>query len=511
MSKKITSFILILVICFSFASCTVTENAGTVKDNSSTTMQENSTTMDENKIFPKDTVTISILLPSSVSWPVQDDWYVIKAIEEATNVKLDIQKVDAQGDNYMTKFNLLVAAGTLPDIVPLYAVTEGNKYAMQGAFINVDDYIDETPYFKKWSEKNKDHVDTFRASDGNLYAYPGQGAGIDNRRVWFYRKDIFDKHNLILPTTPDELYSCLKKIKELYPDSYPLANRTQGIELMSPSWNTMDRAYYDFGNNKFVYGPIEDKWKEYLMFMNKLLKEQLTPPDMFSIATTGWIDLLVQDKAFMTVDYVGRMDSVGAAGREYNPNFEFGFMPPINGVAKYTAVEYNCNLISSTSKKIKDAIKLMDWFYSEDAIELVSWGKEGETYNIADGKKKFIAVDDYHDFLKKYGFTQVGLCTVHKQDVIMLSYGEEAVKATLESPQYELRNNPVEYMQLTEAENEIKATIGANIGKHASETRAQFILGEKSFDEWDAYVKEIGKMGLQEYLDMFANAYERYK
>ncbi|HOJ11357.1 MAG TPA: extracellular solute-binding protein [Clostridiales bacterium] len=512
MSKKFIILVLVLAMCFSLTACTITKKADTNKDGTNENQQDSSITA-EIKIFPKDKVTISMLLPNVVSWPVQDDWFAIKAIEEATNVKLDIQKVDAQGDNYNTKFSLLVAAGGLPDIVPLYSVTQGNIYAMQGAFINVENYMSKTPNLKKWIEENKDHTDTFRASNGNLYAYPGMGSGIDNRRVWFYRKDIFEKHNLKLPetpVTPDGLYDILKKLKELYPDSYPLGNRSHGIELMSPSWHTMERVYYDFDNNKFVFGPVEDEWKEFLMFMNKLIKEQLTPPDMFSITTTGWIDLLVQNKAFITVDYVGRMDSVGASGKEYNPNFEFGFMPPVNGVAKYTAVEYGCTLVSSSSRKIDDVIKLMDWFYTDEAIELLTWGKEGKTYKIIDGKKQFIA-DSYHDFVKKYGLTTIGLRTVHKEDVIMLSYGKEAVKATLESPQYELRNNPVEYMQLTEAENEIKSTIGADIGKYASESRAQFILGEKSFDEWDAYVKEIEKMGLAKLLDMYTKAYERYK
>lgn len=509
MSRRLICTILIFALCISFAACTKTEGTGADQAAAQTTpqaTQQPTSAPVDNKIFPKDTVNLSILVPNHVSWPYKEDWFVKKAIEEATNVKLDVVLVE--DEKATEKFNLLVASGSLPDIITQYTISTSNQYALQGAFINVEKYLDNMPTFKKFLEGNEDVAGPLRASDGNLYAFPGKGQGADNRRVWTYRKDIFDKNGLVPPTTPDELYNVCKKLKEIYPESYPFATR-MGIELMLPSWGSYWSLfpYYDFDKNAFKYGPIEEGYKNMLVYMNKLVNEKLTPPDLYSINTKAWVDLMVQDKAFITTDYVGRIDSVTVSGKDVTPEFQLAYMSPINKVAGYTAVNVSNFIVSSKSKKIEDAVKLIDWYYTDEAIELLSWGKEGETYVTVDGKKKYIM----SEFCKEYGITASGWGLVLDANAIMSNYSQYAQQATNDMPQYELRYNPAEYIQLTEAENEVVMTVGADLKKYSQEQEALFILGQKSFSEWDSYVKEIENKGLSKLLDMYNKAYERYK
>ena len=509
MSRKLICTILIFALCISFAACTKTEGAGTDQATAQTTPQATQqpiSTPEETKIFPKDTVSISMLFPNHVSWPYKEDWFVKKAIEEATNVKLDVILVE--DEKCTEKFNLLVASGSVPDIVTQYTISTSNQYALQGAFINVEQYLDKMPTFKKFLEANEDKAGPLRASDGNLYSFPGMGQGADNRRVWTYRKDIFDKNSLVPPTTPDELYNVCKKLKEIYPESYPFATRMQ-IELMLPSWGSYWSAYpyYDFDKNIFKYGPVEEGYKNLLVYMNKLVTEKLTPPDLYSINTKAWVDLMVQDKSFITTDYVGRIDSVTVSGKEVTPEFQLAYMAPINKAAGYTAVSMGNFIVSSKSKKIEEAVKLIDWYYTDEAIELLSWGKEGETYVKIDGKRQFIM----SDYAKEYGITASGWGLVIDESAMMSSFSQYAQQATVDMPQYEWRRNPAEYIQLTEAENEVQMTVGADLKKFAQEQEAQFVLGQKSFSEWDAYVKEIESKGLSKLLDMYTKAYERYK
>ena len=45
-------------------------------------------------------------------------------------------------------------------------------------------------------------------------------------------------------------------------------------------------------------------------------------------------------------------------------------------------------MICNTGKeKNRNAIKFMNWLYSDEAMELTSWGKAGETYEVVDGKR----------------------------------------------------------------------------------------------------------------------------
>lgn len=505
MIKKLVSFILVLAMCIPFAACSGTEK-DTPAENTAATTQAAGSTAEDNKIFPKDTVTLSMLFPNNVSFPYKEDWFVKKAIEEATNVKLNVVLIE--DEKATEKFNLLVASGSVPDIVTQYTIIYSNQYALQGAFINAEDYLDKMPNFKKYLEENQDVADPLRAADGNLYAFPGHGQGCGNRRVWIYRKDVFDANGLVPPTTPDELYAVCKKLKEIYPDSYPYATRMK-IELMLPSWGSYWSLYpyYDFDKNIFKYGPVEDGYKSLLVFMNRLINEKLAPPDLYSINSKAWVDLMVQNKAFITTDYVGRIDSVTVSGKEVTPDFQLAYMAPVNKASGYTAVDISNFIVSSKSKKIDDAVKFIDWFYTDEAKELLSWGKEGETYVTVDGKRQFIM----SDYAKEYGLTASGWGLILDEDAIMSSYSVYAQQATTETPKYEWRYNPAEYMQLTEEENEVFVTIGADIKKCAQENEALFVLGQKSFDEWDSYVKEIENKGLSKLLEMYTKAYERYK
>jgi len=508
MSKKLICSLLLIAICFTFAACgtgKVDTATTTTPEAQATTQQESTAPAEEVKLFPDGTV-VSIMLPDEVSWPYSVNWYVKKTIEAETNVKLDIQPVEVS--KYTDKFNLVVASGDMPDMIFQYNAKQANVYALQGAFIAAEDYYDKAPNFKKFVDENNELVKQYLAPDGKLYTFPGKGQGVGNRRHWIYRKDVFEKNGLAVPTTSDELYNVCKKLKELYPDSYPIASRkTGGIELMSPSWGAYDYEYYDFSNNVFKYGPIQPEYKAFLEFYNKLVKEELTPPDVLTISTQTWVDLMVQQKSFITMDYVTRMDSVGASGKEVNPEFQLAYMAPINKAAGYTAVSMGNFIVSSKSKKIEEAVKLIDWYYTDEAIELLSWGKEGETYVKIDGKRQFIM----SDYAKEYGITASGWGLVIDESAMMSSFSQYAQQATVDMPQYEWRRNPAEYIQLTEAENEVQMTVGADLKKFAQEQEAQFVLGQKSFSEWDAYVKEIESKGLSKLLDMYTKAYERYK
>ncbi|HLR74198.1 MAG TPA: ABC transporter substrate-binding protein, partial [Virgibacillus sp.] len=63
----------------------------------------------------------------------------------------------------------------------------------------------------------------------------------------------------------------------------------------------------------------------------------------------------------------------------------------------------------------------------------------------------------------------------------------------------------------TEEEMKKLERVGSDIDKFVSDMRDKFIVGSESLDDWDKYVKEIEKMGLEDYMEVQKAAYERYK
>ena len=55
------------------------------------------------------------------------------------------------------------------------------------------------------------------------------------------------------------------------------------------------------------------------------------------------------------------------------------------------------------------------------------------------------------------------------------------------------------------------SSITLDMNKLVSESQAKFITGEMSMSEWDTYVGQLEQMGLDRYLEIQQEAYDRYR
>lgn len=60
-----------------------------------------------------------------------------------------------------------------------------------------------------------------------------------------------------------------------------------------------------------------------------------------------------------------------------------------------------------------------------------------------------------------------------------------------------------------EDENKKLQGFGADIEKYVEEMRDKFIADKEPFSKWDDYVKDLEKMGLDEYMEIKQKALER--
>ncbi|MEK0315613.1 extracellular solute-binding protein [Cohnella sp. 56] len=456
--------------------------------------------------------TFTMLTDSNPSWPYSKDWPVWKWIEEKTGAKFDVQL--PSGTLY-DALNLTFASGTLPDLIFMPDRTQAMKYGQQGALANILDYKDKMPNFQKWMEQYPDVAKSFLAADGKMYMLPTEGFGETNRVVWMYREDIFKKNNLTPPKTYDELYDVAKKLKALYPDSYPIVFRNGMNAMINFASNfETNAAYYknDAGDVKF--GPSEDNYKTMVGYMNKFYKEKLIPADWLTLQTKQWQDLLSTSQSFITVDYIGRIDFFNAALRQENPEFTMAFMPPPAGLPggkqqnPYTQIVENNLAIAASSKNIDDIVKVFDYYYSEEGRTLLSWGKEGETYTIENGQKK-IKPDyaDSSDLRKKTGLATNGTYTWIDYDAHLSLASKELKYAYEEARNYDSKFNPKP--SFTDSEYETITIAGAAIDKYRDEQISKFILGSQSMGDWSKYIDGLGKLDLPKVTDLYKTALER--
>ena len=484
----------------------------------------------EGKVIPDDAV-VNITIPSHASWPYEEDWKVWEYIMEEVGGTLNVNSIPSS--DFGTKFPLIMAASdNLPDLINFQGKPSGfANYCSQGAFLAFDDYLEFMPdYVEFWEnipEDEKWMQDVRKSFDGKIYYSPSHGLERStNIRGWLYRKDIFEKHNLKTPETMTELYDVCKKLKELYPDSYPFAMRSgfSNLSVIGSSWkpNFHVGVYYDFENEKWCYGAAEPVMCDIVEYYSKMVAEKLIPEDFFTMNAASWQELVSTNRGFIMPEYQVRIDFFNNIARKNNPEFTIAAcLPPreengtgLNMLNKYNFVPSGYAVCNTRDEgRIANAFRVLNWFYTDDATELVSWGKEGETFEVVDGKKQFIMGEDASENVQTlYGFNTLGTHIRHAADSIDASISEEQASVTdflLDNTYPEL--DPTMYLEFTTEQSAELADLNTSIETFVQENIQKFILGQKPMSEWDAFSAELSVLPINELLAIYEEAYNKIK
>lgn len=483
----------------------------------------------EGKLFTKST-EIKVVISDSVSWPYNENWKIWKYFSEATGANFKVQAIpDA---DFETKINLMMTTPSdLPDLLHLTHKYTVDDYAATGALIPIDDYLDQmknyTAFMESLPEQEAEELTVQRKSgDGKIYAPPTYGTQtVAGLRTWIYRKDIFEKHNLKVPETYDEIYQVSKELKKLYPDSYPLCFREgmDKLRMMGSQWKEYFSydTYYDFNQNKWCYGATEDTMLEMIKYLRKMMDENLVPPDFVNINTKTWEELMSTDRGFITLDYIVRIDYFNLPTRQQNPQYTLAAIKPPRAdlptgenALPQLNFDFTGYTICNTGKqeRIENAVKVLDWMYSDEGAELLGWGKEGETYEEIDGRRQFILpkADDSPKLL--YGVGTAGLYQRIDPSANEATYSVEQIEECHKALEYiEPHVNPMWWLPFNEEEQKRKTELHSEIDEYVKEMLSKFLLGQEPLSSWDSFQESLKKMNLEELLDIYTQAYDRVK
>ena len=520
MKKRILALLLAAILVVSLVACTGGRSKNNVEKIESDTDP-----------LTKDDV-IQVVIYSHPSWPYQDSWKVMDYIREGVGATLEINAIP--NSEIYTKYSVMFAdPSTLPDTVPFDGKGRPDGHAADGSAIAFEAVEDYMPNYTKWvSSLSEDDYANFvqsrKAADGNVYYSPVQGRDTtEGVMAWIYRKDIFEKHNLKTPTTYDELYEVCKELKRLYPNSYPLCVRNgigHNLSVIAPNFDTNwagNNFYYNEAEGKWKYGALDPAMKEYLEFCLKMIDEGLLNPDFANIKTTEWQQLINTDRGFITPEYQTRVDFFNSIFKDNGSTGRFAAMvPPVanaekgENVVMRNSLDPYGNILCNTRDhdRIANAAKYLDWFYADENVELVSWGKEGETFEVVDGKKQYITNGSNEPVKTLYGFGVPQ--TFYRIDKEAIESSESADIAENRAMVLEHRkatNNPASYIAFTKEEQELMTDKQAAITSLANEIITKILLKQLPLSAYDEIEAKCYEYGLQEVLDTYEAAYARTK
>lgn len=524
--KRMLSLALTVACVTSIAACNKAEETTTPEPTASKAPTASTNPVSDKKI------KASFLIQEHPSWPFKKDWTVWKNLQEATNIEFDF--IPASGDAFSQKLKLMSATNDLPDLVGFNLAT-ANELGVAGQLAKVNDYLHLMPNLKKILETEKDAKEVLTAGDGNIYFMPQIGLP-KYTKVWLYRADIFAKHNLKPPTNTTELYDVLKKLKQLYPDSTPLVSRnTMSSPIgnwfldLGPQWGTGDMVYFNRKTNKWQFGPMENNFKSMLQYLNKLYSEKLLDPEWATLATKQWEDkLYADDKAFITYDFIYRIETMLPLATQKNPNWKLLATEPLiqDGIGdkKYLVrsqiVQTDGYMISSKAKNKEELFKYADFLYGEEGARLSNFGKVGETavknadgtYNWTSDVKTPMNPNGKNEYTAYYGFLSLGSVLRNTPDSNQILYlSNKDVKSAFElfdKNNYGLPPAPV--LKFTEAERKQVAELEAAIRDYTVPRMVAFVQNG-DFDKWDDHVAKVKQLKIDQLLEIYNKMQERQK
>ena len=514
MKKIIFLLLAIFIVTSSFTGC---QNRTSELDFDIATKEE----LDPAKIgdystlkLPIDIKGTTITMLCSTDVTTNNDSVVIKELRRRTGLNVQVMAIPVSA--YKEKAKVLVASkDQMPDtITPSgFTVPEINDLGAQGAFVNVMEYQNELPNFKKIyvdeaEERNvAGNLKNLMDSEGRLFAFPTYDISRDVNHGMLYRKDIFDKHGLKMWNDKDSFLNVLRELKKLYPSSTPFASKT-GTNILRDlgySWGLNGfKPYYNEEEGIWKYSCVVPEFKEVLDFVKIMYKEGLIDPEFITATQAAWTQKMTQkDKAFVTWDWIGRLDMFKEQTKDTIPEYDLRYAYPIGG--KVITPERTKS--GPSIKKGKNellALKLCDYLLSDSGAQLMTMGIEGVTYNLReDGKAEYVGHEGERgvgitELESEYGLYIQNLCRRFDRRSSYYDFTEREREAQ------DMMNNkegggymPLDpVLSFTPEEIDIYSKYTTQIIKAAEEFAVKYILsdnyGEKEWNEWLTKAKSLG-------------------
>ncbi len=462
-----------------------------------------------------------------------NDSVVIKELRRRTglNIKLVCVPVASMGEKSKT----MLASKSATDIFGAgLSVDEQNEFGMQGAFIKIDENLEHAPNLKKmFFDEPEEYgvegaVKNMSASDGHLYFFPEYDINRAVNSGTLYRKDIFDKHGLKADwSNPEEFYQTLKKLKALYPNSTPFSVKlkTQLFTRLGESWGlgtvsdgNRFSAFYDEADGKWKYYATDARFKEIIDYVKKLYDEGLLDPEFLTTTEAAWTAKMTQaDKAFVTSDWIGRMEMWQEQTKSTIPEYDIRYAPPIGPTGKVIQLaKYAASACITNNERSHLALALSDYLISESGGMLLGLGIEGVTYTIGeDGFADYVGFDPeaaigINELAEKYGLFSV-YRRFDKRSTYY-NFSEREQQAQDMALDKEDGFEPIDpKLIFTEEEIEVRADLLPKLSTAAEEFATKYVLGSETGDAaWNAWLEKAKKLGEDKVLKVYNDAQKRY-
>ncbi len=519
------------------------------------------------------TITVAITRNwSKARIPAEDSWFW-HYLTEKSGLTFELQTIDTNAVGQ--RKNLMFVSGELPDLMLGLGFTTNElvKYGQtEHQLLALEDYITEDimPNLYAWVNYNSLGKVLCTAPDGHMYtlpAYRAEANAVGSTQNVFIRESVLNELNLKNPDTLDELIDVVYKLKEAYPDSYPISYAPTNTGVFAWILRAMGILTDGCVSNAALKGDqvtipcYDDIYGEYLKLIHQFYVDGIVSPDLYTTDEITNKSIIAEGNSFIinnapymidaTPEFFQQWSSVKALTSQWNDEPMWVASNTINlgGVA-----------VSAKTEHAETIMRLLDFFWSdfgglsvwegpmagtEDTLGMV----EGWEYNPETMKKTFLDAQNnplYEKNNQYYVVSHMGGWSTSLgnrcRTLSHLGQEDDALYLTLEETMQEMAgitptgrkwqldngdqfSRKSKHELLTDCQKQgfpafvyydedttiAISDLSTVISNYAATEVAKFVTGVRNVEEFPQFQKELQSMGVDELIGYYAEGYAAYK
>lgn len=478
-----------------------------------------------------ETITVRILKGKASNEVNLEDMEIFKIMGEKFNIKFEFD--NPPQDNYAERLNLVMMDDQLPDVIMDMPMTDILKYGETGVIIPLNDYIhNDMPNLKAAIDARDGVEKAITYADGNIYYLPMLDEKVSGNMPFIIRTDWLQKLGMESPVTLADWEAYFEAVKTTdlngngQNDEIPFGSYDMtGLRNFVTAFGVLDDFYTDpTDGGKVHYGPIEDNYKEALVWLNSMWNKGYIDQEIITMDYSAFAGKLAQN---IVGSFYGPLGGMLAAQNATMSAAVEGFrvdatVPPKGKTQIHAYIDQEpravaAAVITSSCKNVDRVIEWLDYMYSDEGSLLVNMGVEGTHYTMEDGNPVFTdfvmhnadglspknAVGTY-SFAQSTGPFILRTClTGQLDDAAVVKAKNECIIPFLEnSKKYVISGS----LSFNSEDDAVRREAMTDIETYVDEMVMKFITGRESLDNWDTYVAKVQQMGIDKVLDIYQNA-----
>ncbi|MGI6172498.1 MAG: extracellular solute-binding protein [Christensenellales bacterium] len=468
-------------------------------------------------------VVVSSNIQSFFEGEDENNNYIIRYLEDRTGY--DLEWYILPTENGEAKLNAMMASSDeVPDILMIGSGSRDKflQYAADEMILPLNDYIPNPDDYFRYDTVGANKLGIL---DGNYYAVSTPGNQSATTFLWWYNDAAVKETGIEIEgseMTLEDFDKVLHTLKEAYPDKVIMGCASDGTN--SPWVNGLQEIYGAFGiaNNFRVkedgtleYALATEDMKECLVYLNKLYADGILDPEFLVTTKETLLPKLMENScvSFMGAwyDYTGtyrrNIETVDEQGKRTTSNWKYVNIIDGGRATKgqtksalnqwYMCVSYAC-------EHPQEAVNLLEVFLDPEYYDICFFGKEGEDYYYDENGVRWRNQDSQigagfsfsgTQWYVYYYFTESKDQRIDRLGTGTPYYDFEYVMDAWYAPKEV--EDPLAAMPVIEEYQDCKA----DMDDVAASYFIKFIMGEYSFDQWDAYLNELEAVGLTSVVD----------